>query len=81
MDSEPANRDEVIAALQAKVANLEIALRANRRTGMAIGILMCEKKLTEDEAFNLLRVYSQHRYVKLVNVAETVILTGTLDVQ
>lgn len=59
-----------------KAAHLETALESNRRIGMALGILMAEHKLTEHQAFDLLRTASQRNHVKLRELAEQVILTG-----
>jgi GAF domain-containing protein len=66
--------DAAIAA--EKAANLRLALQSNRRIGMAIGILMALHRLNEEQAFDLLRVASQHTHVKLRDVAEDIILTG-----
>jgi GAF domain-containing protein len=60
-----------------KTANLEQALQSNRRIGMAIGVLMAQNKLTEQQAFDLLRVASQNLHVKLREIAEEVILAGS----
>jgi GAF domain-containing protein len=62
-----------------RAANLARALASNRRIGMAIGILMSGDKLTEEQAFDLMRVSSQRLHRKLFEVAEDVILTGTAD--
>lgn len=61
-----------------KIANLDIALASCRRIGAAIGILMATEKLTEDRAFGLLRAASQSRNRKLRDVADDVLLTGTI---
>jgi GAF domain-containing protein len=58
--------------------NLEAALASNRRIGMAIGILMASLKVTDEQAFDLLRITSQHIHRKLRDVAEEVIMTGTV---
>ncbi|NUO35424.1 MAG: ANTAR domain-containing protein, partial [Dermatophilaceae bacterium] len=50
----------------------------SRRIGMAIGILMNVHKVTEDEAFALLRATSQNFNVKLRLVADDVARKGTL---
>jgi ANTAR domain-containing protein len=77
---------EVIAHLvadgvadQAKIANLEIALVSARRIGAAMGTLMGRHGLTDDPAFDRLRGNSQNTRRKLRDVAEDVLLTGTLD--
>ena len=61
-----------------RAANLERALGTNRRIGIAIGILMCELQLTDDQAVAVLTTHSQHRNIKMRQLAETVIFTGTL---
>ena len=61
-----------------QAAHLKEALASNRRIGMAIGILMNVHKVTEDEAFALLRAASQNLNVKLRLVADDVARTGTL---
>jgi hypothetical protein len=58
-------------------ANLEAALRTNRQIGMAIGIVMATEKVTESDAFQLLRKASNHLNRKLVDIAEHVQLTGS----
>jgi GAF domain-containing protein len=62
-----------------KVENLELALASNRRIGIAVGILMAAYRLQEQGAFDLLRAASQNRHEKVRDVAEEVILTGTLS--
>lgn len=59
-----------------QAANLQQALQSNRRIGMALGVLIAQHKLTEQQAFDLLRAASQNNHVKLHDVAEEVILTG-----
>ena len=68
-----------LAIARAKVANLEIALVSGRRIGMALGILMARHSLSEQEALARLRTASQTRHVKVRDLAEHVIFTGTLD--
>lgn len=52
---------------------------ANRDViGQAKGILMVTRRITADEAFDVLRVTSQHLNRKLVDVAEFVAATGAL---
>jgi AmiR/NasT family two-component response regulator len=66
------------AEYEAKIANLETALRTNRRIGIAIGIVMSQHRCTDLEAFETLRQLSQHRNRKLRELAEEVIYTGAL---
>ena len=58
--------------------NLKQALMTSRHIGIALGILMNAHKITEEEAFTLLRATSQHLNRKLRDVAEDVLRTGTL---
>ena len=84
----PVKRFDVLAELdqlqararsaECKAANLEQALATNRRIGIAIGILMCQRQLTDDQAIAVLMTHSQHRNVKVRELAETVIFIGTL---
>jgi GAF domain-containing protein len=73
--------DHAAIAFEAAVASdradhLELALESNRRIGMAIGILMATHKLTDLQAFDLLRLASQRNHLKLREIAEHVVLTG-----
>ena len=52
---------------------LRAALESNRRIGAAVGILMAAHNCSEEEAFGVLRRASQHRNLKLREVAERVI--------
>ena len=58
--------------------DLEAALASNRRIGQALGILMASHRLTAEQAFDVLRQYSNRRNVKLAAVAEDVVHTGGL---
>jgi GAF domain-containing protein len=58
--------------------NLRAALQTNREIAMAIGIIMNAHRLTKDQAFDLLRVASQHRHRKVHDLAAQVVLTGEL---
>jgi AmiR/NasT family two-component response regulator len=68
-----------LAAAQAQAANLETALHTSRRIGAAIGILMSQYGLQDEEAFDLLRVVSQDTNRKISDLAEDVLHTGGLD--
>ena len=61
-----------------QASHLKEALATSRRIGMAIGILMNVHKVTEDEAFGLLRATSQNLNIKLRTIADDVARTGTL---
>ena len=60
--------------------NLNRAVAARRRVGLAQGILMTRRQLTADQAFTLLKRQSQNTHVKLRTIAQTVIQTGDLPV-
>jgi hypothetical protein len=64
-----------------KAANLAVALATSRQIGAAIGILMSAHKITADEAFDRLRVSSQHLHRKLHDIAYEVTETGALPEQ
>ena len=68
-----------LSAARARADNLEIALRTNRRIGAAVGVLMSEYCLSPEDAFDLLRVVSQDTNCKIIDLAEDVLYTGTLD--
>lgn len=59
-----------------RAQNLLRALRTRDLIGQAQGILMEREKITADQAFDVLRRASQHRNVKLREVANTVVRTG-----
>ena len=67
------------AVARERTANLQRALTSNRRIGMAMGILMSSNKITENDAFTLLRIVSQNANRKLLDIADDVIDTGTLE--
>lgn len=54
-------------------ATLRRGLLSNREIGKAVGMLMLLNGITEDEAFNVLRRYSQDLNIKLADVARGVI--------
>lgn len=58
--------------------NLENAISTSRQVGMAIGILMTVHGISEEQAFALLRLTSQHLNRKLPDVAKDVARTGRL---
>src|SRR5512132_703303 len=61
--------------------NLNRAVAARHRVGLAQGILMTRHQLTADQAFTLLQRQSQNTNVKLRTIAQTVIQTGDLPVR
>jgi hypothetical protein len=66
------------AAAQAKAEHLEIALASASTIGTALGIIMGREGVTNDEAFDRLRIASQHLHRKLHDIAEEVTVTGEL---
>jgi signal transduction histidine kinase/DNA-binding response OmpR family regulator/PAS domain-containing protein len=74
-------REYALNRAEDKVANLEQALASNRQIGAAMGILMARLKLTDEQAFDLLRKTSQNRHRKLRDIAEEVTMTGELPPQ
>jgi hypothetical protein len=60
--------------------NLNRAVAARHRVGLAQGILMTRRQLTADQAFTLLKRESQNTHVKLRTIAQRVIQTGDLPV-
>ncbi len=65
-------------AAEDRADNLERALLTNRRIGMAIGILLERLRVTEEQPFDVLRQESMRQNVRLAQVAEQVVYTGTL---
>jgi hypothetical protein len=65
-------------AAERRADSLERGLMSNRRIGMAIGVLLTVRHLTDQQAFEALRQESMRRNVKLRDLAEEVIYTGTL---
>jgi GAF domain-containing protein len=64
------------ASTRGVIAHLEAALETRELIGMAKGVIMANEKVTSDEAFGLLVTASQHRNVKLRDVAHEVVETG-----
>ena len=57
--------------------HLDEALKSRDIIGQAKGIIMERERVTADQAFDMLRRVSQDKHVKLRDVAELVVLTGT----
>ncbi len=70
-----------VSALQRgeTAAHLTRALASNREIGVAMGVLMAQHKISRDQAFDLLRITSQHTHRKLSEIARDVADTGTLE--
>ena len=63
-----------------EVGHLGKALISNREIGVAIGILMSQRRFTREEAFDVLRVASQNSNRKLADIAVEVADTGALSI-
>jgi GAF domain-containing protein len=59
--------------------NLQQGLQSNREIGVALGILMSRHRITRPQAFDLLRLASQHSHRKLHELALEVAEIGMLD--
>jgi hypothetical protein len=66
------------ATAQAKAANLLTALKNSREIGVAMGILMARHHVTREQAFDLLRITSQHTHRKVADIAFELGDTGEL---
>jgi hypothetical protein len=66
------------ANAQEKARNLLNALQTSREIGIALGIVMAVHKVPREQAFDLLRVVSQHTHRKISDVAAEVASTGAL---
>jgi curved DNA-binding protein CbpA len=71
-DHEP-DLSQQVRALTAQVSQLTFARDSNRRIGMAMGILMNQCQVDEEDAFDVLRRISQNTNRKLRDIAEDVI--------
>ena len=69
----PEDHDEIkqeeLVALEAEVDGLKAALGSRTVIGKAIGIIIEREGVNETEAFEILKVMSQHSNVKLRDVA------------
>ena len=63
----------LVAELSDEVSQLKVALHSNRRIGMAMGLVMGQLRIADDEAFDALRRISQNTNRKLRDVAHDVI--------
>jgi GAF domain-containing protein len=68
-----------LARAEELARNLQAGLVTRDVIGRAKGILMQERKISDDQAFDLLRTASQAHNVKLRDVADEVARTGELD--
>lgn len=68
------------AAQTEQIRNLRVALDHARIIGAALGIMMVSLNIAQDQAFNRLRMISQHRNRKLFELAEEIVQTGSVPV-
>ncbi|HUR52208.1 MAG TPA: GAF and ANTAR domain-containing protein [Mycobacteriales bacterium] len=61
-----------------RAEHLQAAMASREVIGQAQGILMERERITADQAFQLLRHSSQHLNLKLRDVAQTLVDTGTV---
>jgi hypothetical protein len=66
------------ASSREKIANLLTAVKSNREIGIAMGIVMDQANLTREQAFDLLRLLSQHLHRKIADIAADIAETGLL---
>jgi len=78
--------EKIIAELQAEgllrqeeTAHLREALRTSRMIGSAVGIVMANRKVTAEAAFEILVKASKHTNRKLRIIAEDVVRTGDVS--
>lgn len=77
--------DELVSYLQDKIVDqeqayrrLEGAIATSRTIGMAVGIVMSVKKVSDTEAFAMIARISQQQNRKVRLIADDIVLTGTL---
>jgi GAF domain-containing protein len=68
------------AAQADQIRNLRVALDHARIIGAALGIMMVGLNITQDQAFDRLRIVSQHRNRKLFELAQEIVQTGSIPV-
>jgi signal transduction histidine kinase/DNA-binding response OmpR family regulator len=71
-------RDMAVDAAESTVGQLRQALRTNRTTGTAVGIVMTRYELDAERAFQVLKRSSQQSNRKLHDIAAEVVRTGAL---
>jgi DNA-binding TFAR19-related protein (PDSD5 family) len=70
---------EAAASRRATAEHLERALASNREIGVAVGILMVNHQLTDDQAFDLLSRVSQRTNRKVRTIALEVAEAGAIE--
>jgi AmiR/NasT family two-component response regulator len=67
-----------LADARIKIKNLTVALQTSRTIGAAIGILMVQRQIPSDAAFEVLVQHSQRSHDKVHDIAARVVYTGSL---
>ncbi len=70
---------ERLDTAETKASQLETALGHSREIGAAIGVLMALRKLTREQAFDMLRRASMAQNIKVHLLAARVVETGSTD--
>jgi response regulator NasT len=70
-----------MAALEEEINELRGALTSSRTIGVAIGMLIATLHISREQAFELLRLASQHSNLKVRDIAEYMAETGQLPEQ
>lgn len=81
IDADERSRDELEHALveaNEMIDNLRVALTTSRTIGAAVGIVMIDRQLGQEPAFQYLREVSQAHHRKLREIAEDVVRTGVV---
>ena len=78
LHTEVASFPAELQALQDEIHNLDLALESNRNISAAVGIIMERLRLTQQDAFQVLVKTSQARRIKLRQVADEIVETGSL---
>jgi AmiR/NasT family two-component response regulator len=70
---------ERLDSAETKASQLVAALEHSREIGAAVGVLMALRKLTREQAFDVLRRASMTQNVKVHVLAARVVETGSTD--
>jgi AmiR/NasT family two-component response regulator len=74
----PGDLDRELRAARQEIEHLRTALASNRRIGVAVGILVARRGLTEQQAVDLLKTASQRLNRRVRDLAEEVIYLGDI---
>jgi GAF domain-containing protein len=68
-----------VVRVREKVVNLSAALDTKGDIGIAIGIVMGQYRVSKDQAFDLMKMASQHTHHKITEVARQITETGMIE--